>query len=140
MYNFTVKPICGTNFYISTIILHSLHNYIINYRRVLAPVHVGDAGHAEGPVQRGARGDVEDAGDAAGLVILPVHREQGLVTPVSQRGQGVVTCRVLVYWDRRYIYRASSGVSVSVSERQARDIKFLEKSLKKMVNMAKYQE
>ena len=103
----------------------------------MAPVHVGDAGHAEGPVQRGARGDVEDAGDAAGLIILPVHREQGLVTPVSQRGQGVVTCRVLVYWDRRDIYRASSGVSVSVSER---DIKFLEKSLKKMVNMAKYQE
>ena len=116
--------------------MHSLHNSIINYRRVLAPVDVGDAGHAEGPVQRGARGDVEDAGDAAGLVILPVHREQGLVTPVSQRGQGVVTCRVLVYWDRRDIYRASSGVSVSVSER---DIKFLEKSLKKMVNMAKYQ-
>ena len=120
--------------------MHSLHNYIINYRRVLAPVDVGDAGHAEGPVQRGARGDVEDAGDAACLVILPVHREQGLVTPVSQRGQGVVTCRVLVYWDRRDIYRVvSSGVSVSVSERQARDIKFLEKSLKKMVNMAKYQ-
>ena len=105
----------------------------------MAPVDVGDAGHAEGPVQRGAGGDVEDAGDAASLVILPVHREQGLVTPVSQRGQGVVTCRVLVYWDRRDIYRVvSSGVSVSVSER---DIKFLEKFFKKMVNMdmAKYQ-
>lgn len=63
----------------------------------LSPVHIGDAGHAEGPVERGAGGCVEDAGDAAGLVILPVHREQSLVTAVSQGGQGIVTCRVLVY-------------------------------------------
>merc|ERR1719384_1540596 len=62
----------------------------------LDTVHIRDAGHAEGPVERGAGGCVEHAGDAAGLVILPVHREQSLVTAVSQGGQGIVTwCRGL---------------------------------------------
>ena len=77
--------------------LHRLIDLRHYRRRVFAPVHVWDAGHAEGPVERGAGGCVEDAGDAAGLVILPVHREQSLVTAVSQGGQGIVTCRVLVY-------------------------------------------
>ena len=50
----------------------------------LDAVHIGDARHAQGPVQGGARGHVEDTRNTSGLVELAVGVVQGVIASVGQ--------------------------------------------------------
>ena len=50
----------------------------------LDAVHIGDAGHAEGPVQGGPSGHVEDTRNAPSLVELAVSIVQSVIASVCQ--------------------------------------------------------
>ena len=50
----------------------------------LDAVHIGDAGHAQGPVQGGPSGHIEDTRNATSLVKLAVGIVQSVIASVGQ--------------------------------------------------------
>ena len=55
------------------------HTQVHRLIRCESPVHVWDVGDTKGPVEGGARCSVEDARDAANLVVFPMDCMKGFI-------------------------------------------------------------